>query len=125
MSIPKLQGRHDKYATVDEWLSCDIREDVIGAIRRFGKAGKICGVHFRNISAPLPRFHETFPDNGYLDMYEVMKTLVDVGFRGGIVPDHVPMVTGEKRLGTMGASGTAFSLGYMRALLDALRSEAA
>ena len=27
MSIDKLQGRRDKIATVDEWLSCDIRED--------------------------------------------------------------------------------------------------
>ena len=26
MSIAKLQGRHDKVATADEWLSCDIRE---------------------------------------------------------------------------------------------------
>lgn len=34
MSIAKLQGRHDKIATVDEWLSCDIREDVIGAIEQ-------------------------------------------------------------------------------------------
>ena len=34
MSIAKLQGRHDKLATVDEWLSCDIREDVIGAIEQ-------------------------------------------------------------------------------------------
>ncbi len=34
MSIAKLQGRHDKTATVDEWLSCDIREDVIGAIEQ-------------------------------------------------------------------------------------------
>ncbi len=34
MSIPKLQGRHDKIATVDEWLSCDIREDVVGAIEQ-------------------------------------------------------------------------------------------
>ncbi len=31
MSIDKLQGRRDKVATVDEWLSCDIREDPIGA----------------------------------------------------------------------------------------------
>ena len=31
MSIDKLQGRKDKIATVDEWLSGDIREDVIGA----------------------------------------------------------------------------------------------
>lgn len=34
MSIDKLQGRHDKVATVDEWLSGDIREDVIGAIEQ-------------------------------------------------------------------------------------------
>ena len=34
MSIDKLQGRRDKIATVDEWLSCDIREDPIGAIEQ-------------------------------------------------------------------------------------------
>lgn len=32
MSIQKLQGLRTKVATVDEWLSCDIREDPIGAI---------------------------------------------------------------------------------------------
>lgn len=31
MSIAKFQGYRDKVVTVDEWLSCDIREDVIGA----------------------------------------------------------------------------------------------
>lgn len=34
MSIDKLQGRRDKCATVDEWLSCDIREDPINAIEQ-------------------------------------------------------------------------------------------
>ena len=34
MSIDKIQGRKDKVATVDEWLSGDIREDVIGAIEQ-------------------------------------------------------------------------------------------
>src|SRR5574344_1604413 len=34
MSISKLQGRRDKIATVDEWLSGDIREDCIGAIEQ-------------------------------------------------------------------------------------------
>lgn len=34
MSISKLQGLRCKYATVDEWLSGDIREDVIGAIEQ-------------------------------------------------------------------------------------------
>lgn len=34
MSINKLQGLRAKVATVDEWLSGDIREDVIGAIEQ-------------------------------------------------------------------------------------------
>lgn len=34
MSIEKLQGLNNKYSTVDEWLSCDIREDVIGALEQ-------------------------------------------------------------------------------------------
>lgn len=34
MSIDKLQGLRCKVATVDEWLSGDIREDVVGAIEQ-------------------------------------------------------------------------------------------
>lgn len=34
MSIDKLQGYRPKVSTVDEWLSGDIREDVIGAIEQ-------------------------------------------------------------------------------------------
>lgn len=34
MSIDKLQGMRCKYASVDEWLSGDVREDVIGAIEQ-------------------------------------------------------------------------------------------
>lgn len=34
MSIAKLQGLRAKVATIDEWLSGDIREDVVGAIEQ-------------------------------------------------------------------------------------------
>lgn len=34
MSIAKLQGLQNKYSTVDEWLSGDIREDVVGALEQ-------------------------------------------------------------------------------------------
>ncbi len=34
MSIAKLQGLRPKIATIDEWLSGDIREDVVGAIEQ-------------------------------------------------------------------------------------------
>lgn len=34
MTIDRLQGLRCKIATIDEWLSCDIREDPIGAIEQ-------------------------------------------------------------------------------------------
>ena len=34
MSVDKLQGLRSRVNTVDEWLSCDIREDVIGTIEQ-------------------------------------------------------------------------------------------
>lgn len=34
MRIDKLQGLQNKYSTVDEWLSGDVREDVIGALEQ-------------------------------------------------------------------------------------------
>lgn len=34
MSVDKLQGQRVKLATIDEWLSGDVREDVVGAIEQ-------------------------------------------------------------------------------------------
>lgn len=34
MTVDKLQGLRPKVATIDEWLSCDTREDVVGAIEQ-------------------------------------------------------------------------------------------
>lgn len=39
MSIDKLQGLRCKYASVDEWLSADIKEDVIGALEQGAAKG--------------------------------------------------------------------------------------
>lgn len=41
MTIDKLQGLRCKVATVDEWLSGDIREDVIGALEQSASKGNI------------------------------------------------------------------------------------
>lgn len=34
MAVDKLQGLKTKIVTIDEWLSCDIREDVVGAVEQ-------------------------------------------------------------------------------------------
>lgn len=41
MTIDKLQGLRVKVATVDEWLSGDIREDVIGALEQGAAKGNV------------------------------------------------------------------------------------
>lgn len=40
MSIDALQGLKCKVATIDEWLSCDIREDVVGSLEQSASKNK-------------------------------------------------------------------------------------
>jgi len=88
-------------------------KDVIETIKYFGKRNKIYKVHLRNVNQPLPHFTETFLDNGYADMYKIMKALKDVDFDGVIIADHIPRMVGSK-------TGSAFSVGYMKGLLDSV-----
>jgi mannonate dehydratase len=91
--------------------------NVIDTIRYFGPQHKIFKAHFRNISAPLPHFIETLPDDGYMDMYKVMQALREVNFSGIIIPDHIPEITGGPR------SGTAYCIAYMKALVKRANEE--
>ncbi|MCI0538974.1 MAG: mannonate dehydratase, partial [Verrucomicrobiales bacterium] len=93
-------------------------KDVFEAARAFAKMDKLWKIHFRNVSAPIPHFVETFVDNGYTDMYKLMKTLVEVDFRGALIADHVPSMVGGSR------TGWAYSIGYIKALLRAASEKA-
>jgi mannonate dehydratase len=95
-------------------------KDVFEMIRDFGGRGKIFEVHFRNVTGPLPRFVETFPDDGYMDMYQVMKALRQVRFSGGVEPDHVPRLAGDSGLSR---AGTAYCIASMRAMLRRANEE--
>jgi mannonate dehydratase len=86
-------------------------------IRYFG-ADKIWKIHFRNVSAPLPHFVETFMDNGYYDMYKIMKALRDVNYDGIVILDHTPGLVGGKY------SEQAYGFAYMKALYSRANAEA-
>jgi mannonate dehydratase len=92
-------------------------KDVLETIRYFGERGKIWKVHFRNVNEPLPHFVETFMDDGYMEMYKVMKALREVNFDGALIADHVPQMVGGRRV------GLAYSIGYMKALLERVNAE--
>jgi mannonate dehydratase len=86
-------------------------------IHYFG-AKKIWKIHFRNVSAPLPHFVETFMDDGYYDMWKIMKALRDVDFDGIVILDHSPTMVGGNY------TQTAYGFAYMKALLNRANAEA-
>jgi len=95
-------------------------KDVFGIIEDFGGRGKIFDVDFRNVSSPLPRFVETFPDDGYLDMYQVMKALRQINYTGTVVPDHIPQLVGDTGIRR---AGTAYCIAYMGSLIRRANEE--
>ena len=90
---------------------------VIEAIRGFAKMGKLWKIHFRNVTGPIPYFVETYVDDGYTDMKQVMRALVAVDYRGILIADHVPPMVGDRK------TGWAYSVGYIKALYDMARDE--
>lgn len=90
-------------------------KDVLETIDYFGKQNKIFKVHFRNVDQPLPHFTETFLDDGYADMYKILKALKKVNFNGVFIADHIPQM--------INGAGTAFSIGYMKGLLERVNAE--
>jgi mannonate dehydratase len=95
--------------------------DIPATIRRF--ADQIHFVHFRDVQGTLPKFAESFHDNGKTDMLEAMKTYQEIGYEGVMRPDHAPYLDGAGDPGpTNGYSmmGKIFAVGYMRGLMEAV-----
>ena len=90
---------------------------VLQMIDHFGKQNKIWKIRFRNVSAPLPHFVKMFQDNGYMEMYKIMKALRQVHFDGCVIGDHFPGTVGGKYV------PIAYSIGYMRALVERANAE--
>jgi len=103
--------------TVAEMLQNPNRE-IHEVIRKVGKAGKIFNIHFRNIKGRRDDFHETYPDEGDMNMVEVARTLQEVGYQYMVMPDHMPHH--EDDPGTK--QGFAFGYGYIKALLQCLET---
>ena len=84
-------------------------------IKYFTERNKIFIVHFRNVSSTIPYFEETLLEDGYMNMYEAMKQLVRCNYDGTIHVDHVPQF-----VSSCGGTDSAFaySIGYMKALLN-------
>ena len=87
--------------------------DVYATTRRFARRKKIAYVHFRNVRGKVPRYVESFVDDGDIDMAEIVRILRDENYDGVLVPDHVPDLT----CSAPWHAGHAYTVGYMRALV--------
>jgi len=94
--------------------------EIPALIRRFGS--RIHYVHFRDLRGTPEAFTETFHDDGQTDMAAAMRAYRQIGFRGILRPDHVPLMAGESGPADgYSMLGRLFAAGYIRGLLDATR----
>ena len=94
--------------------------EVPSIVEYLGHRGKIHQIHMRNIRGSLNNFYEVFPDEGEVDFSKVMRILRDTQFPGAICPDHLPSHPEDPG----GFQAFAFSYGYIKALIQAVNSEA-
>ncbi len=92
--------------------------DMPETIRHFGSRNKIVDVHFRNVKGAVPKFVETFIDEGDTDMLQAMLAYKEVGFDSVMIDDHPGSMIGD---GPEQYRAHAFAMSYMSALMRAVQ----
>jgi mannonate dehydratase len=95
---------------------------VLDAIRFFGQRDKLFYVHLRDVRGGADNFTECWLGEGNCNILETMQTLNEVGFRGIMLTDHVPRMAGDT---AWSHRGRAYTVGYMKAVLQVLESQPA
>ena len=70
-------------------------------------------IHLRNVCGQVPHYHETFIDEGDLDVERVFEILHKNQYDGLVIPDHAPQMVCDAPW----HAGMAFAMGYLRAML--------
>ena len=95
-------------------------------IKYFTERKKIFNIHFRNIRGGLHNFCETWPDEGDVDMYQIVKTLHQAGYPYMLMPDHAPSHPDDiapEGVSNRVSQAWAFQFGYIIALIQAAKNE--
>lgn len=95
-------------------------DDLPAAIRRFGAAGRIHFVHFRDVRGTPERFVETFVDEGPTDMAACIRAYREAGVDAPLRTDHSPALAGDSVVVPgYPALGRLHAIGYVQGLLAA------
>lgn len=88
------------------------------ALERFAARGKVFYCHVRNIHREGERFHETFIDEGDMDVEKSLRILIKHKFDGFIIDDHVPKMTDDT---PYGHRARAHAMGYLQGMVRAVQ----
>ena len=105
-------------------LGADPENDLVLMASEF--CDRIHFVHLRNIKRTGYRKFEEVghpTDCGSIDMYGIVKALVDGGFDGYVRPDHGRMIWGEKGRYGYGLYDRALGAAYITGLFEAIEKE--
>ncbi|WP_018182168.1 mannonate dehydratase [Kaistia granuli] len=83
-------------------------------IEFFAPKNRIFYIHFRDVQGTVPNFIECFIGEGNFDPGEVMALLIQNGFDGFLLDDHVPQMDGDT---PWNHRGRAHAIGYMQGLI--------
>ncbi len=101
--------------------------DLPSIIREFVKKDRVPFIHARNIKFFNIEgdFHESshLSSEGSLDMYEIMKAIVESGFNGYLRPDHGRNIWGENGRPGYGLYDRALGITYLNGLYEAIKKD--
>lgn len=92
--------------------------DIYSTVDQYSRQNRLAYVHFRNVRGKVPRYSETFIDDGDVDMLRILSILDRNGFAGVLIPDHTPQMT----CAAPWHAGMAHTLGFMRAALMSIEN---
>lgn len=117
--------------TFDCGVTRETGADPVEVCRWLGERDRINHVHYRNVIVRTPNvdYTEVFPDEGYVDMFAVMKELVRQRYPRAIYPEHPRALDIDRERGIRnmypgggGMVGLIYNVAYTKAMLQAALS---
>ena len=87
--------------------------DIYETLDTFCKQNRIAYIHIRNVHGKVPRYYETFIDDGDLDMRRIIDILQSNNYDGLLIPDHTPQMNCADPWHT----GMAYALGFLKGII--------
>jgi mannonate dehydratase len=114
--------------TFDCGVTRELGEDPVAVCRYFGSRDRINHMHYRNphVMKPYVKYDEGFIDEGDVNMFDVMRELLDVKYTREIYPEHPRALDYDRERGPIrgypgggGYTGDVYDIAYAKAMLQA------